>query len=141
MHGYEIEYLFGMPWINHGKYDDEDRIISRQMINNWAEFARYGRLSREYDQSVKSNFFITFSSPLSPQKNRTNEEYHYFNREFLNCKLLNDLDRDMTYSTKYERCLAYKKVVSSTSNLRINIYTLFSILFSVYSLLFSFIFP
>ena len=44
MHGYEIEYVFGMPWLHANLYDDEDRLISRRMMNYWANFAKTGKL-------------------------------------------------------------------------------------------------
>jgi hypothetical protein len=44
MHGYEIEYIFGVPFWNSQSYDDEDRLVSRQIMNYWANFARTGKL-------------------------------------------------------------------------------------------------
>lgn len=44
MHGYELEYLFGMPWLNKEQFDYDDRVLSRKMINFWANFAKYGKL-------------------------------------------------------------------------------------------------
>ena len=44
MHGYELPYVFGMPQLYPSDYSDDDRIVSRRMINYWANFARYGSL-------------------------------------------------------------------------------------------------
>ena len=44
MHGYEIEYVFGIPFIHNTNFDDNDRIISMKMMNYWANFAKTGKL-------------------------------------------------------------------------------------------------
>lgn len=44
MHGYEIEYIFGRPWSHPGNYDQADRLVSRNMMSYWANFARFGKL-------------------------------------------------------------------------------------------------
>ena len=44
MHGYEIEYIFGRPFTHAQLYDEEDRLISRNMMSYWAYFAKYGKL-------------------------------------------------------------------------------------------------
>lgn len=44
MHGYEIEYIFGRPWSHPANYDQADRLVSRNMMSYWANFARFGKL-------------------------------------------------------------------------------------------------
>ena len=44
MHGYEIEYVFGMPFVLVDAFDDQDRAISLRIMNYWANFARTGKL-------------------------------------------------------------------------------------------------
>ena len=44
MHGYEIPYIFGLPWLDSESYDDGDRLISNKTMNYWANFAKYGKL-------------------------------------------------------------------------------------------------
>ena len=46
MHGYEIEYIFGLPLMatNEALYDEQDRLISRNMISYWSNFAKTGKL-------------------------------------------------------------------------------------------------
>jgi len=44
MHGYEIPYIFGLPWLDSDSYDDSDRLISNKTMNYWANFAKYGKL-------------------------------------------------------------------------------------------------
>ena len=43
-HGYEIEYVFGVPWLTPLAYDDDDRLVSRNMMSYWANFAKSGKL-------------------------------------------------------------------------------------------------
>ena len=44
MHGYEIPYIFGLPWLDSDNYDDNDRLISNKTMNYWSNFAKYGKL-------------------------------------------------------------------------------------------------
>ncbi|VDK86807.1 unnamed protein product [Dibothriocephalus latus] len=50
MHGYEIEYVFGMPFSNDFRenfynFTDEERQLSRKIMRYWANFARTGYVS------------------------------------------------------------------------------------------------
>ena len=42
MHGYEIEFVFGLPLNKSLQYTEEERIISNSMMKMWANFAKYG---------------------------------------------------------------------------------------------------
>lgn len=47
MHGYEIEYVFGMPFSNefkskHYNFTEEEAALSRRIMRYWANFARTG---------------------------------------------------------------------------------------------------
>jgi len=44
MHGYEIPYIFGLPWLDLEGYDETDRYISNKTMSYWANFAKYGKL-------------------------------------------------------------------------------------------------
>jgi carboxylesterase type B len=44
MHGYEIPYIFGLPWLDSEGYDETDRYISNKIMSYWANFAKYGKL-------------------------------------------------------------------------------------------------
>jgi len=42
MHGYEIELVFGLPFLYPEEYNDEDRDVSNRLIQAWINFAKYG---------------------------------------------------------------------------------------------------
>ena len=42
MHGYEIELVFGMPFFYPEEYNDEDRAVSKRMVQEWMNFTKYG---------------------------------------------------------------------------------------------------
>ncbi|XP_055966633.1 cholinesterase [Sorex fumeus] len=42
MHGYEIEFVFGLPLEREANYTRPEEILSRFMMKHWANFARYG---------------------------------------------------------------------------------------------------
>ncbi len=44
MHGYEIPFIFGLPWLDFDMYDDDDRLISNKTMRYWANFAKYGKM-------------------------------------------------------------------------------------------------
>ena len=44
MHGDEIEFIFGAPWLNFNSFDDIDRLLSRKIMSYWANFAKTGKL-------------------------------------------------------------------------------------------------
>lgn len=57
MHGYEIEYVFGMPFSNdfttkYYSFTDEEKDTSRSIMTMWTNFAKYGYIPF----SFKDNF-------------------------------------------------------------------------------------
>ncbi len=44
MHGYEIEYEFGVPWSDPEHYSNEDRLISSNFMSYLGNFAKTGKL-------------------------------------------------------------------------------------------------
>nr|XP_004652429.1 cholinesterase isoform X2 [Jaculus jaculus]XP_045017735.1 cholinesterase isoform X2 [Jaculus jaculus] len=50
MHGYEIEFVFGLPLERRANYTRAEEVLSRSMIKHWANFAKYG-----YPNGTQSN--------------------------------------------------------------------------------------
>jgi cholinesterase len=42
MHGYEIEFVFGLPLERRVNYTRAEEILSRSIMKCWANFAKYG---------------------------------------------------------------------------------------------------
>ncbi|XP_074046957.1 cholinesterase [Macrotis lagotis] len=42
MHGYEIEFVFGLPLERRANYTKAEEILSRSIMKSWASFAKYG---------------------------------------------------------------------------------------------------
>ncbi|XP_036302117.1 cholinesterase isoform X2 [Pipistrellus kuhlii] len=42
MHGYEIEFVFGLPLERRANYTKAEEILSRSIMKQWANFAKYG---------------------------------------------------------------------------------------------------
>lgn len=42
IHGYEIEFVFGLPLDKRLNYTAEEEKLSRRMMRHWANFARTG---------------------------------------------------------------------------------------------------
>ena len=44
MHGYEIEYIFGIPIWNKGdkKFLEEEQVLSQRVLRYWTNFAKGG---------------------------------------------------------------------------------------------------
>ncbi|XP_004646055.1 cholinesterase [Octodon degus] len=42
MHGYEIEFVFGLPLERRANYTKAEEILSRTIMKDWANFAKYG---------------------------------------------------------------------------------------------------
>jgi cholinesterase len=59
MHGYEIEFIFGLPVLEFDSYTDEDRLVSQEMMFQWAYFAKHGFVLK---QSTNSSNKIKFSN-------------------------------------------------------------------------------
>lgn len=43
-HGYEIDFIFGIPLLNKTLFSDNDRLMSKMMMNYWANFAKYRKV-------------------------------------------------------------------------------------------------
>ncbi|XP_005393195.1 PREDICTED: cholinesterase isoform X2 [Chinchilla lanigera] len=43
MHGYEIEFVFGLPLERKVNYTKAEEILSRSIMKHWANFAKYGK--------------------------------------------------------------------------------------------------
>lgn len=113
MHGYEIEYIFGYPWVAKDMYEYEDRLTSRKMMNYWANFARTGKLSSAFD-SISSRRYYVELAQLSRFSNLTeSDEYDMFNKNYANCELFMEQTRHQTLANKYEQCLKYQSNLSS----------------------------
>ncbi|RNA44830.1 cholinesterase isoform X1 [Brachionus plicatilis] len=116
IHGYEIEYIFGMPWVDKKNFDDDDRELSRLMMSYWANFARTGKLSSPHDRLSKRDFFVELG-PMS--RNLTEqEELEMFNSGYPMCDYLNNYVKpDHEYAGQLEQCLNYQndKMLSLSS--------------------------
>ena len=42
MHGYEVEFVFGIPLQANSKYTESEKKLSLQMMKMWANFAKHG---------------------------------------------------------------------------------------------------
>lgn len=107
IHGYEIEYIFGMPWIDKENFENDDRELSRLMMSYWVNFARTGKLSSPYDPLLKREFFVELG-----QMNRNlteKEELEIFNSAYPMCDYLNNYVKpDQEYAGQFEQCLNYQ---------------------------------
>ncbi|KAJ8416794.1 hypothetical protein AAFF_G00326720 [Aldrovandia affinis] len=54
IHGYEIEFVFGLPLDKRLNYTTEEEKLSRRMMKYWANFARTGNPNLNADGSVDS---------------------------------------------------------------------------------------
>lgn len=52
IHGYEIEFVFGLPLEKRLNYTDEEKNLSRRMMRYWANFARSGNPNHNQDGSI-----------------------------------------------------------------------------------------
>jgi len=131
LHGYEIEYIFGVPWLQEHYFDADDRFVSRKVMNYWANFAKLGRLYSEYETPTRkylvlfspANFTEGIAPAQIPLKDKEDYEYEYFNRNYENCDYLNSLNRYQSYATKYEMCLNYKEGMLKASEERNSFYS------------------
>ena len=106
-HGFEIEFVFGTPWLDYDLYDNEDRIVSRKIMNVWANFAKHGKLYSHFDTVKNREYFIEFSGS-SESAETEEDEFNRFNKYYENCDLFNELNNKKSYASKYEECLKYK---------------------------------
>ncbi|KAM6949501.1 acetylcholinesterase [Aplochiton taeniatus] len=54
IHGYEIEFAFGLPLEKRLNYTSEEEKLSRRMMRYWANFARSGNPNVNHDGTVES---------------------------------------------------------------------------------------
>ncbi|XP_072474661.1 cholinesterase isoform X1 [Notamacropus eugenii] len=53
MHGYEIEFVFGLPLERRVNYTKAEEILSRSIMKNWASFAKYGNPNGTQNNGTK----------------------------------------------------------------------------------------
>lgn len=103
IHGYEIEFVFGLPLVKRLNYTRDEEKLSRRMMKYWANFARTGwghkkKLPMESGSMSTSSLFyanapqqpcfsvkinnagkaVWVSSPLIPVRLQVNESWHEF---------------------------------------------------------------
>ncbi|XP_061768338.1 acetylcholinesterase [Nerophis ophidion] len=54
IHGYEIEFVFGLPLEKRFNYTQEEEKLSRRMMRYWANFARTGNPNMNVDGTVEN---------------------------------------------------------------------------------------
>ncbi|XP_012871716.1 PREDICTED: cholinesterase [Dipodomys ordii] len=59
MHGYEIEFVFGLPLERRGNYTKPEEILSRSIMKRWANFAKYGYPNGTQSNNTRWPFFRT----------------------------------------------------------------------------------
>nr|XP_046172145.1 cholinesterase-like isoform X1 [Oncorhynchus gorbuscha]XP_046172146.1 cholinesterase-like isoform X1 [Oncorhynchus gorbuscha]XP_046172147.1 cholinesterase-like isoform X1 [Oncorhynchus gorbuscha] len=84
MHGYEIEFVFGMPLNRTLGYLEEEVVMSRRMMKYWANMARTGNPSIEEGDwplfTVDQQEYITLnSSPPHTQKRLAAHQCQFWN--------------------------------------------------------------
>ncbi|XP_004774475.1 cholinesterase [Mustela lutreola] len=53
MHGYEIEFVFGLPLERRANYTKAEEILSRSIMKHWANFAKYGNPDGTQNNSTR----------------------------------------------------------------------------------------
>ncbi|XP_053513773.1 cholinesterase isoform X1 [Artibeus jamaicensis] len=53
MHGYEIEFVFGLPLERRINYTKAEEILSRSIMKRWANFAKYGNPDGNQNSSTR----------------------------------------------------------------------------------------
>lgn len=145
MHGYEIEYIFGVPWLQESSFDKDDRRVSRRIMSYWANFAKHGRLYSDMDITQR-RYLVQFSSNTATYNEQLNTEededaeYEMFNRVYENCGLMSKLNRYQTYATKYEMCMNVQGAVVTSSATNFFSYRLMVVVLFYSLLSFSFVF-
>ncbi|XP_048201976.1 cholinesterase [Perognathus longimembris pacificus] len=59
MHGYEIEFVFGMPLERRLNYTKPEEILSRSMMKRWANFAKHGHPNGTQSNNTRWPLFIS----------------------------------------------------------------------------------
>ncbi|XP_007946910.1 cholinesterase [Orycteropus afer afer] len=53
LHGYEIEFVFGLPLERRANYTRAEEILSRSIMKSWANFAKYGNPAGTQNNSTR----------------------------------------------------------------------------------------
>ncbi|XP_007523705.2 LOW QUALITY PROTEIN: cholinesterase [Erinaceus europaeus] len=59
MHGYEIEFVFGLPLERRVNYTKAEEILSRSIMRHWANFAKYGNPDGNQNNSMRWPVFTS----------------------------------------------------------------------------------
>ncbi|XP_069776089.1 acetylcholinesterase isoform X2 [Narcine bancroftii] len=59
IHGYEIEFVFGLPLVKELNYTAEEEALSRRIMHYWATFAKTGNPNEPHSQETKWPLFTT----------------------------------------------------------------------------------
>ncbi|KAM4889466.1 cholinesterase isoform 2-T2 [Thomomys bottae] len=57
MHGYEIEFVFGLPLEKRANYTKPEETLSRSIMKRWANFAKYGHPNGTQNNSTRWPLF------------------------------------------------------------------------------------
>lgn len=57
MHGYEIEFVFGLPLEKRVNYTNAEEVLSRSIMKSWANFAKYGNPDGTQINSIRWPIF------------------------------------------------------------------------------------
>uniref|UniRef100_A0A8C6MA17 Carboxylic ester hydrolase n=1 Tax=Nothobranchius furzeri TaxID=105023 RepID=A0A8C6MA17_NOTFU len=85
MHGYEIEFIFGMPLKSSLGYTKSEIAMSKKFMKHWANFARHGKPDIEGVAwpafSAENQVYITLNSNYPEQKRRMKaKECQFWNK-------------------------------------------------------------
>ncbi|XP_006825267.1 butyrylcholinesterase isoform X2 [Saccoglossus kowalevskii] len=60
LHGDEIPFVFGTPLYPENGFSDSEKVLSREMMKYWANFAKTGNPNKESDDDVSDNAWPRF---------------------------------------------------------------------------------
>ncbi|XP_053115466.1 acetylcholinesterase [Hemicordylus capensis] len=116
-HGYEIEFVFGLPLNRSLNYTKEEEALSRRMMRYWANFARTGNPTEPTERetpwprytAAEQQYVRLNTQPLSTDRSLRTQICAFWNR-FLP-KLLNVTDNieeaERQWKTEFHRWSAY----------------------------------
>uniref|UniRef100_A0A0N4Z1L6 Acetylcholinesterase n=1 Tax=Parastrongyloides trichosuri TaxID=131310 RepID=A0A0N4Z1L6_PARTI len=98
MHGYELEYIFGMPYRNSSLYDNtllsNEKKYADKIMEFYGNFAKLGYPNSNWHPYKKANtttFNSTNCALLDANLTKDNHELRYRNVITDKCKLLNEI--------------------------------------------------